>query len=448
VHKITIGLPCGVNGATGELVYAPDLEKVSRGLPKLGAHRRDVLDGIQAGELSQAGWGVVFADGDSKSAETCEALRPLLDHRKNLAGDRYRELIGKNGYRTDEDKLDFLARQNAGPGKVDPSRIPYYLLLVGGPEQIPYEFQYGLDFHHAVGRICFATMDEYASYAANVVAAEKAEPRSPKEVAFFGPLQDEGTKLTNEGLLGPIMASLEGMEYKVKKILGHAATKAALVQALAERPDLLFTAGHGLFYRAGHENQRTHQGALVCQDWPGPGTPPEPEHVFAAEDLDSAGQAQGLLAFLFACNSAGTPAFADFSTERRPAAPYPFVSSLAQRLLSQGGAQAVVGHVEQVWRCSFLWRDTGFQPQAFIQVVHRLLDGEPLGWAMEPLAGRFADLAVSLQALEEKKTQGCFVNEEALDALRTASRDARNYIILGDPAVRLRRVGKKRVLRG
>ncbi len=445
-----IGLPGSVDGVTGEMVEAPDLEKVSRGLPAPGGRRRGLLDGVKPGDLSQTGWGLVFAEGDSKASEIREALHPLLVRRKSQAEGRYRELLGEDGYRNGEDKLDFLARQKAGPGRVDPDRIPYYLLLAGSPEQIPYDFQYGLDLHHAVGRIYFDSLDEYASYAAAVVAAEETEPRARKEMAFFGPLQDEGTELSNQGLLGPIVASLDCRQHdcEVRKMLGTKATKAALAQALKERPDLLFTAGHGLFYKSGHENQRTHQGALVCQDWPGPGSPPQPGHIFAAEDLDSIGRVQGLLAFLFACNSAGTPAFADFVAERRPAAPQPFIARLAQKLLSQGGAQAVVGHVEQVWRFSFLWRDTGFQPQVFIQVVHRLLDGEPLGWAMEPLADRFADIAVSLQALEDKKAQGSFVDEEALSALRNASRDARNYIILGDPAVRLRRVGKKRVLRG
>lgn len=432
------GLPGGVDGETGELVGAPDLEKKSRGLPALGGtRRRGIPDWIKQGDLSQTGWGVVFGNGDSKAAEIREALKPLLDHRRELAQGRYRDLSGEDGYCEEDDKLTFLARQKAGPGLVDPSRIPYYLLLVGGPERIPYDFQYGLDLHHAVGRICFDSPDEYACYAESVVAAEKAEPRTCKEVALFGPLQDEGTELTNQGLLGPIAESLTGRECDVLTIFGDKATKAKLTEAFSKRPDLLFTAGHGLFYQSGHENQRTHQGALVCQDWPGSGTPPEPEHVFAADDLSSIGRVQGLLAFLFACNSAGTPAFADFTTERHAAAPQPFVSRLAQRLLSQSGAQAVVGHVEQVWRCSFLWRDTGFQPQAFVQVVHRLLNGDPLGWAMEPLAERFSDLAVSLQALEDKKAQGYSVNKETLAALRIASRDARNYVIVGDPAVRL-----------
>lgn len=450
MQKRRICLPGAVDGESGALAGAPDLKKLSKGLPNLGQRKRDIPDGIPAGDLSQTGWGVVFADGDSQAAAIREALQPLLTHRKNLAADRYRDLAGKDGYQKDETKLDFLTRQKAGPGQVDPSRIPYYLLLVGNPEQIPYEFQYGLDLHHAVGRVCFDSLEEYECYAASVVAAEKVEPRVRKEVVFFGPLQDEGTKLTNQGLLGPIMESLDcrSEDCVIRRNLGSKATKAALTQSLKGRPDLLFTAGHGLFYRSGHVDQRSYQGSLVCQGWPGPGTPPQYEHLFTADDLDFISPIQGLLAFLFACNSAGTPAFADFSKERCRAAPEPFVAKLAQKLLSKGGAQAVVGHVEQVWRCSFIWRDTGFQPQAFIQVIHRLLNGEPLGWSMEPLADRFADLVVSLHDLEERKSLGYSVNEDALAALRTAARDARNYIILGDPAVRLRTVGKKGIPRG
>ncbi len=440
--------PNGVDGDTGRFLTEPDLDGASRGLPRLGRTTRGLDDNIDPKDLSKTGWGVVFSGAAGEAKEIRQALQPLLDLRKAQAGNLYKDLQGSDGYSANDDNLTFIGRQKAGPGRVVPSRVPYYLLLVGNPEDIPYDFQYQLDQQHAVGRICFDDLDDYARYAASVIAAETVTPRSVKEVALFGPLQDEGTVLTNNGLLDPILSSLRSRaDCNVRRRLGTEATKPALIQTLAASPDLLFTAGHGVFYSSGHARQKNRQGAIVCQEWPGPGTPPEDEHVFAGDDLKGSGELRGLLAFLFACNSAGTPALSDY-VPGRPAAPQPFVSKLAQRFLAQGGAQAVVGHVEQVWQCSFLWRDTGFQPQAFVQVVHRLLDGNPLGWAMEPLADRFADLAATLLAKVERKDRGLFVDDEELEALRIAMRDARNYVIVGDPAVRLRRVGKKRIMRG
>jgi hypothetical protein len=84
-----------------------------------------------------------------------DALKPLLDLRKSQAGKlkehRYKEFTGPDGYRLKggdgqpESKQQFLARHRMGPGLADPDVVPYYLLLVGGPEEIPYAFQYQLD---------------------------------------------------------------------------------------------------------------------------------------------------------------------------------------------------------------------------------------------------------------------------------------------------------------
>jgi hypothetical protein len=449
-------IPSAIDASTGQPVAPPDLKEILRvRLEKPKRRLREVVDGVDPEKLEQAGWGIIVAKSDELVYDSLEALQPL-DLRKREAGvARYKEFLGADGYVAGEDKLDFLARHGAGPGRVDPTKVPYYLLLVGSPEHIPYEFQYGLDLHHAVGRVYFKTKKEYAAYAQGVVNAEEGtETYSPRKVAFFGPCQDPGTQVSNEALLKPLIESVRTKDdCQVQEVLGENATRAALGRLLGgeETPNLLFSAGHGLQYRSGHELQETYQGALICQDWPGDDAP-YPEHTFSGNDLSEHARLFGLISFLFACHSAGTPKCDDFSCKpgepRKDMAPFSFVSHLAQRLLGHpgGGALAVIGHVHQVWQHSFFWRQTGSQPLPFLETVDRLLKGGPLGWAMEPLNQRFADLSVALGELLKEYFLDGTLDLDALGELWLASQDARNYVILGDPAVRL--PGRKSATRG
>ena len=130
-------------------------------------------------------------------------------------------------------------------------------------------------------------------------------------------------------------------------------------------PALLFSASHGMSFPAGDSRQLPHQGALLCQDWPGPkehkGRIPE-DYYFSADDLTADHNLLGMLAFFFACYGAGTPHMDDFYRkafmERKAIAPHAFLSQLPQRMLthSKGGALAVVGHVERAWGYSFYWQ--------------------------------------------------------------------------------------------
>ncbi len=234
-------------------------------------------EGVDPKNLADTGWGLLLAFSDSdKTPALLDALRPLLDLRRQQAGERYREYTGAQGYRPDEGKSQFLARHGVGPGPADPDKMPYYLLLVGDPEAIPYRFQYQVDVQYAVGRIYFETLEEYATYAASVVAAETGQVKLPRRAVFFAPANpnDGATNLSANQLVAPLTSkiSADQSSWAVELFLKEEAKKAKLAELLggAQTPALLFTASHGMGFPNGDPRQLPHQGALLCQDWPGP----------------------------------------------------------------------------------------------------------------------------------------------------------------------------------
>jgi hypothetical protein len=399
---------------------------------------------------------VIFAFQDQdKISALKEALGELLNLRQQQAGERYREYSGQDACRPGESKSGFLSRHGIGPGPADPDKVPYYLLIVADPESIPYSFQYQLDVQYAVGRIAFETLDEYAQYARSVVSAETGPTVLAPKAGFFGVENpdDRATQLSAKLLVQPL-ADLFGADgprsgWEVQSTRGNGATKAALSELLTapDSPALIFSASHGMGFPSGDPRQLPHQGALLCQDWPGPmawrGPIPE-DHYVSADDIASDAHLLGKLAFLFACYGAGTPQTDDFSQRyyRQPSAiaPQAFIARLTQRLLAhpRGGMLAVVGHVERAWGCSFNWRSAGGQLAVFESTLKRLMSGQPVGLAMEYFNERYAELSTMLTEELQSAQFGKPIDALELAGMWTANNDARSYVVIGDPAVRLR----------
>lgn len=417
------------------------------------SHSYAISPSLDPSRLSESGWGIIFPSETDPAV--LEALRPLLDLRAAQSGSElFKIFIHKNGYRPGETKSNFLARNGVGPGSVEPLQVPYYLLLVGSPQEIPFTFQRQLDLQYAVGRISFSTPEEYANYAANVVAAEQGLIRPSRRAVFFGVANpyDHPSQSAIDLLIKPLhqhmMESLKARQadWRVSAILRDA-TKSRLERLLnsGDPPALLVTSSHGVEFPRLDPRQMTQQGALLCGDWPGPaawGRRPIPESLyFSAPDLSPDADLSGLIALFFGSFSAGTPVFDELDSATgsgNDIAPYPFLASLPARLLGRPrGALAVVGFAGRAWGYSQSWQGIGGTTAVFQSALERLAAGNPVGMAMEYFDERYAEMATDLTQVLDDLQWGLKADPIMIASKWVAVQDSRNLVIIGDPAVRV-----------
>lgn len=411
--------------------------------------------GIQPQNVAQAGWGVIFPTNSDPAIAA--ALRPLLDHRQaHVAPKRYRELV----YNGEVDAPAFLKKYKVGVGTVLPNKVPYYLLLVGSPAEIPFAFEEGLAAEYAVGRLALETPADYERYARSVVDYEMAANVLPrKAVRYWAPRHrlDPSTILSADHLVKPLTEGRPDTDddfgweppalqqgFAQELFWGANATLPNLADCLVggAPPALLFTASHGRGFKTIDPRQRSEQGALISQEYAGSG--PVPLNVcLSAGDVADSAHVHGMIGFFFACYSAGTPATDRYFHKGGtplPIAAEPFVAALPNRLLSHpnGGALACIGHVERAWGYSIKTDGAGAQILPFRNAVLRLLLGEPVGHALLDLRQRATILS---DALLSKLESRLVANSESIRALADTwveRNDARGYGVLGDPAVQIR----------
>ncbi|MCP4661238.1 MAG: hypothetical protein GY856_38025, partial [bacterium] len=144
----------GIHGDTGEYLVPPvdcfraaalaRSETIDPGVLRLLEHVHHLSSqahmGLPAGvdprDVARAGWGVVFHTAESPAVK--DALAPLIEHRRARLGAARTKILD---YRPGEDWREWLARQGVGAGDVQPAKVPYYLLLIGEPARISYDFE-------------------------------------------------------------------------------------------------------------------------------------------------------------------------------------------------------------------------------------------------------------------------------------------------------------------
>jgi hypothetical protein len=439
-------------GDVAEAVRAnPIDEATARRLAQADARLRqphlDLPYGMDPGDPLAAGWGLVVPDEEAGELEA--ALRPLVKHRSRLAGSG---LVRTLRHQAGEDGVAWLNRHGVALQTQQPDKVPYYLLVVGEPSRIPFSFEYDLATDYVVGRLCLRETDAYRRYAARVVAFEEGSeaPPAPRAVAFATRHGgDAATVLSCEHLVRPLLREgpLACGALQLDTMLDNMATKANLTGALAHPPALCFTATHGIgFKEPSGEEQRDRQGDLVCQDWRRQG-PVEPDEAVGAADLAGPLALDGTIVVALACFSAGTPEYEDFPAKgtdgARRLAEGPFVSRASQAMIADAGALAVVGHVERAWSCSYVAKGLGPQRRTYENLFAALLDGRPVGFAMtdfrKVFAARSTQLSTMLRNMQMPFGSGASYPERDLVSMWLERNDARNFSLLGDPAVRVQR---------
>lgn len=465
----------GIDFETGRYAVAPrSIDDIAKrvlkrpGLDSLAAvHKQQprafgVPFGVDLEKPEEAGWGIVFHEDTPQDIR--QALEPLIAHRRKQIEAR---LVRVDlDYRKGEQTRTWYQRFRISAGSVDPETMPFYLLLIGGPELIPFEFQYLLGVDYGVGRLAFDTAAEYEQYVRSLISYESgATVPNAREITYWGTrhANDPATNLSASLLIDPLangFAAATGalrkaihleVGYERKLSVADDATKANLLEVLHGKtpPSVLFTASHGMQMRSGQAAQAATQGALLCQDWAGFGSV-KPDHILAAADIGDDANVNGLVAFIFACFGAGTPDADQFLTDLSqadivpPLAPKPFMSALPRRLLTHpnGSAIAVIGHIDRAWAFSIQAPKVA-EPQIlpFRNSLGFIMKGSPIGFS---LCGQFgarfsAQSALLASATSPTTPPALRPTDRELVAAWIERNDSQNYVLLGDPAARIRK---------
>lgn len=424
---------------------------VHRSLDSLDLAGQSLFDTIEESDrqdLAKMGWGLVVPAEQSERLK--QQLAPLLALRRAQSGGNYREIT----FRKDQMLEEILEEHNLPAVGTDPRKMPYYLLLVGTPEQIPFNVQYGLDRRWAVGRLAFDDLEAYGRYARQVVRNDQKRV-TQMQATFFGTrhLNDSSSQISTRFLVENVARRIKNQwdaaKVNVDTRTGAKATKKTLTNLMGGSlaPHLLLVSAHGLIPSANRPNLAARKGALLCAEYPGPnlwkGKSIPARMVFYGREVPDKAAFGGMIAALYACYSGGTPVESSFALEPhrvgRRESNKPFIAQLPQRMLGvEDGCGAVLAHIDT----TFVWSLTDGrkrdQSQVFQAFFSQLLKGRRVGSAagvfQQAYLERLARYSELVQSVNGGRTGW---EDDRIVQAWMAVNDLRNYVLLGDPAVRL-----------
>jgi hypothetical protein len=406
----------------------------------------------------RVGWGLVLPEnadlsrGDkARGADAPDPIQELLADRANAPVLRYLE-GSPNRFTTlmryTKDGKAFQPDIAGSPFGVDKDRIPYYLLIVGSPAEIPWDLQYALNTRFAVGRL---DLDEASL--TNYVAALRAgwaNSDATQAGAVIWTTDHGGGDMSQtmrlyvaEPLWNKLDDDVLPASILVDKDHGGATTPRLLDALAAKRPGLVTTTSHGVTFPADDSAaMASNLGLLFGEDR----TFAQPEDVLARWKPD------GAIWYAHACCSAGCRGdtifddlvdgdssvgklLRDVAKLGSLTAPLPKALLGAKRPL-----RAFVGHVEPTFDWSIRQPDTRQGLAAGITTALWdslfLKESCPIGHAFRKFYEPIGALATQRVSLTDDLNKGGEVTAQLLQ-VQLRSRDIASTVILGDPTVQL-----------
>lgn len=397
----------------------------------------------------EAGWTYIVNENDPQKEEISKILQPLAEHRGMKDPESPLIFSGE----AEEEWIDWLQENYYS---IEHKERPYYVAIVGGPENLPFRLQSLLDMVTAVGRLDFDSLYDLKTYVEKVIRLEKAqEPVVNREALIFATDGGTGdpTYFSHHYMAEPLAQYIcDECKFKTTTIAGKKATKTELTTALLkDKPALVYTASHGLGATSEPlDFQKKVNGAICCQHRKGE---PLEKWGFTGDDVPlDRPFLEGSAFFQFACFGYGTPAESDYSHwfgNPELNCEQDFVAALPKKLLSHPrGPISFVGHLDTAWLHGFDDPDNPYpagsshlRMSPFIYTVDKLLDTQPVGLAMADMNERYsicnAELSNFYDQVQRKKKSVESSWKWLVETFIFRS-DAQNYMIFGDPAVRIR----------
>jgi hypothetical protein len=444
---------------------AQEIQSIAQISLQATSFRREVERMVpDPGDPKKAGWTFLVSESDPRLSEIVEIIKPLAKRR----GMEDPESPLTFGGQPEDEYSDWLKDNYHHSLVVEGKKAPQYVLIIGGPELIPFKFQSLLDSAAAVGRLDFDSIQDLQVYVKKLIRLEELpEPEVRKEAIMFAPDggYPDATYYSCKYMAKPLTDYISNsLGFKMTlPMLGVNATKQNLVDSFQRcHPALVYTASHGIGASGQDlQTQKRINGAICCQ--PMRNQPPNDDAVlFTAADVPNDDEVflEGSIFIQFACFGYGTPAESDFMHWLEgPGAndvaalnsEADFVAALPKRLLAHPhGPIAYVGHLDLAWLHGFddpdnplIFEKWDLRIAPFISAIDTLLkEANPVGLAMAEMNKRYditnALLTSALDRLKRGKMQitSQFYSRIA-DTFITRS-DAQNYMVFGDPAARLR----------